>query len=249
MGLDQLLGMALLVWHIARRGAWAQRPTLSLQDRLATLPRRGLPIHGPVVVLWDDHHIPFIEAEEDEDLAVGLGLVHAHLRLGQLEMRRRVAKGRISEVIGSVGIDRDYARLQTTRGLQSRIFPIDLDHLMRTLDVSRAVPEILVKMLTETRRWLDAFVRGLNHYVTRTETLPPEFELFGLGREPWSIAAIGRLASADVNWLVWFPLRRFRHDPDWPRLWRRICEHDALARSIEDGKTEAPPNYSYGTPD
>jgi penicillin amidase len=185
-----------------------------------------------VVIHWDNHQIPFIEAEEDEDLAVGLGLVHAHLRLGQLEMMRRIAQGRISEVIGSAGID--------------------LDYLMRTLDVGRAASETLVKMPAETRRWLDAFVRGLNHYVTRTKALPPEFELFDLGREPWSVADIvtlGRLASADVNWLVWFRLRRFRHDPDWPRLWRRICEHDALARSIEDGKTEAPPNYSYGTPD
>ena len=30
--------------------------------------------------------------------------------------------------------------------------------------------------------------------------------------------------SADVNWLVWLRLLRFRSDPDWPTLWRKLAE-------------------------
>ena len=60
-----------------------------IQQRLAALPADNLPLKAPVVVHWDRHQIPFIEAKTDEDLAFALGLVHAHLRLGQMEMMRR----------------------------------------------------------------------------------------------------------------------------------------------------------------
>jgi len=64
-------------------------------DRLAMLPRKGLPIAAPVRIHWDEHQIPFIEAETDDDLAVALG-IHAHLRLGQIEMLRRLSQGRVA---------------------------------------------------------------------------------------------------------------------------------------------------------
>lgn len=168
------------------------------------------------MVHWDEHQIPFIKAETDDDLAVALGLVHAHLRLGQLEMMRRVAQGRVSEMIGALGIE--------------------IDRLMLTLDFARAVPLMAREIPPETRRWVEGFVRGLNHYIARTDVLPLEFELFGLRREPWSVAdvlTLGRLASVDVTWIVWFQLLRRRRDADWPLVWRRLLEHDA-ASSPED---------------
>ncbi len=78
---DRFVGAMLLFAHLARH-AIRGHPKLALRDRLAMLPRTGLPITAPVLVLWDEHQIPFIEAETDDDLAVALGLVHAHLRLG-----------------------------------------------------------------------------------------------------------------------------------------------------------------------
>ena len=86
------------------------------------LPQTGLPVEKPVAICWNQHHVPFIEAKTDQDLAVALGIVHAHLRLGQLELMRRIAQGRVSELIGSSGVA--------------------MDQLLRTLDVGRAVPAI-----------------------------------------------------------------------------------------------------------
>src|SRR5690349_4394667 len=99
--------MALLLGCLTRH-AIRRRRVHSLDERLAMLPRGGLPVEKPVTISWNRHHVPFIEAETDEDLAIALGIVHAHLRLGQLELMRRIAHGRVSELIGSAGVDLDH---------------------------------------------------------------------------------------------------------------------------------------------
>lgn len=174
--------------------------------------RANAPLDRPVTIYWDDHQIPFIEASTDHDAATALGVVHAQLRLSQLELLRRLAQGRLSEMVGAAGID--------------------IDRQLRTLDSARAVPGMLALMPSATRDWLEAFARGINHQLMRAPVLPPEFSLFALQREPWTAAdvlTVGRLMSADVNWLVWLRLLQFRRDPDWPKLWRRLAEADSLS--------------------
>ena len=84
------------------------------------LPTEHLPLQGRVTVYWDEHQIPFIDAETDDDAAFALGLVHAHLRLGQMAIYRRIAQGRIAEMGGPLAID--------------------IDHGIRILDFGRAAP-------------------------------------------------------------------------------------------------------------
>ena len=183
------------------------------------LPRTGLPLANPVSIRWDEHQIPFIEAESDTDLGVALGIVHAHLRLGQLELMRRLAQGRVAEMIGAAGIP--------------------ADQLLLTLDVGRAVPAMLSGMPATTLEWLSAFTRGINHYLMHVRPLPSEFAIFALRPEQWTVSdvlTLGRLASADVNWILWFQLLRFHRDSDWPLLWRRL-----LATGGEVSPIAAPP--------
>jgi penicillin amidase len=193
-------------------------PTRSLQERLAMLPLKGAPVSRPVTICWDDHQIPFIEAQTDEDLAAALGIVHAHLRLGQMELMRRLAQGRVSEMAGRFGLD--------------------LDRLIRTFDIGRAVPQILAAMPAETRTWLAGFARGINHCLDHAPERPREFAVLDLKRESWSIADVvmlGRLIAADVNWIVWLRLLKFRASPDWPQLWRRLLHHDTLSFQSGNG--------------
>src|SRR5262249_45674689 len=98
------------------------RRPYSLEKRLAMLPNRDAPLVRPVVVYWNENQVPFIESETDEDLATALGIVHAHLRLAQIELMRRFSQGRLSEILGEFGLD--------------------LDRFARTFDVGRATPEI-----------------------------------------------------------------------------------------------------------
>ncbi len=179
----------------------------TMGERLAVLPTNDLPLAKPVSIYWDAHQIPFIEAQDDGDAAFALGLVHAHLRLGQMALYRRIAQGRIAELAGP---------LATT-----------IDHGLRILGYGRAVPAIESRLSEETRRWLSRFVAGVNLYQERVQELPFEYEALGLEREPWTIADVlrfGRLAGTDVTWLVWASLLKLRERPDWPDLWARLVD-------------------------
>lgn len=198
--------------------------TIALPDRLASFPRRGLPLDQPVEIHWNAYQIPFIRAATDRDLAVTLGLVHAHLRLGQMKVMRRIAYGRLSEMIGPAGVE--------------------IDHALRIIDFPRAVPDILRRLPDDTRQWLAGFVTGINQYLHAESPLPHEFDLFGLGREPWRVAdilAVGRLVAWDVTWLVWLRLVKAREAPEWPALWQRLIEADTapIPEPVGRGAVEA----------
>ena len=184
----------------------------SLQERLAAVPRAGLALEGKVTVYWDDHQIPFIEAASDRDAAFALGLVHAHLRLGQMEILRRISQGRLAEMAGPAAVD--------------------IDHGLRLLDLGRAVPEIAAALPRATRDWLEAYLAGVNHYQRNVAELPHEFRVLGLAREPWTLADLltfGRMAGADVNWLVWANLLKLRGRADWPEIWARLVDNGAAS--------------------
>ena len=195
----------------------------SIEQRLSAFPTSGLPLEGRVTVYWDRHQIPFIEAERDGDAAFALGLVHAHLRLGQMEVYRRIAQGRVAEMAGP--------------------FATDIDHALRILDFGRAAEEIEAGLPPATRAWLERFVAGINHHLETAPELPYEFDALGLEREPWSIRdvlAFGRLAGTDVNWLEWLDLLGLRGREDWPVLWARLIESgSSSATSFGSGEGAA----------
>ncbi len=178
----------------------------TLEERLAAFPTEGLPLKAAVTVDWNDNHIPFITAQHDDDLAFALGLVHAHLRLGQMEVLRRVAAGRISEMAGPL--------------------TVDIDHALRILNFGRGAERTLAEMPAATRKWIDRFVQGINYYQSTAKELPHEYRIFGLEREPWTardVLTVGRIAGTDVNWLVYFRLLKLRKRKDWPQLWQRLA--------------------------
>src|SRR5437763_5568656 len=133
--------MLRLALRLAAAGLRHRPRQVSVADRIAALPQTGLPVGAPVEIRWSDHLVPFIEAHSDRDLAVALGLVHAYLRLAQMELLRRVAQGRIAEAIGAAAIP--------------------LDHGLRLLDPGRAVPAILGALPDDTRHGVDGVVAGI----------------------------------------------------------------------------------------
>ena len=175
---------------------------VGLEERLASLPRENLPLEGPVRIHWNGHLIPFIEAGTDSDLAFTLGLIQAHLRLAQMEIYRRASQGRLAEAFGP--------------------YFTKIDHSLRILGLGLAAPEIEKGLPPQSRLWLERFVEGINTYLERTGELPPEFDLMGLGPQPWTIAdvlTLGRLFGVDVNWLSYAGLLQARGGPDWEKVW------------------------------
>src|SRR5690242_5219101 len=95
-------------------------PSTTLEQRLAMFPTAHLPLDHPATIYWDEHQIPFVEAQSDHDAAFLLGLVHAHLRLGQMEIMRHIAEGRLAEMGGPLAVD--------------------IDQSLRILDLGKASP-------------------------------------------------------------------------------------------------------------
>jgi penicillin amidase len=189
----------------------------TVAERIRAFPTDGLPIREPVQLYWDSHLIPFIEARRDDDLAFVLGMAHAHLRLGQMEMIRHVSQGRLAEMLGPSAAP--------------------IDHSLRILNVGRASAEIYRAMPPETRLWLDEFVRGVNFYQDRLRELPHEFKVMGLGRERWTpedVITLERFAGVDVNWITEFMLLPIRGKP----YYREVFE------KFRDAGSASPPSFA-----
>ena len=70
-------------------------------------------ISKEVTVYFDDIGVPHINAQNQEDAYVALGYVHAQERLWQMELMRRIASGRLSEIFGKdlVSVDQFFGGL------------------------------------------------------------------------------------------------------------------------------------------
>ncbi len=119
-------------------------------SRDAVLP--GL--HGPVEVWRDSLGVPHVWAQDDEDLFRAVGYVHAQDRLWQMELFRRVADGRMAEVLG--------APLVST------------DRFLRTVGMGRSAGETERTLDPESRRMLQAYADGVNDWIDHHPgPLPP----------------------------------------------------------------------------
>ncbi len=186
--------------------------------RLKAFPTEDLPLEAAATLRWNDFQIPYIEATTDGDAALLLGMVHAHLRLAQMELGKRLSQGRLSEALGP--------------------FAEDLDRALRALAYGRAAAEIYRAMDETTRLWLDRFVEGVNLYKSRLTERPHEVELLALNDEPWTpedIITLSRLASTDVNWITFYSLLAIEDDAARETVRRTLLE-TGLA-----GATSLPP--------
>ena len=64
-------------------------------------------IQKETTVYFDEFGVPHIYATNSQDAMMALGYVHAQDRLWQMELMRRIAPGRLSEIFGSVALKND----------------------------------------------------------------------------------------------------------------------------------------------
>ena len=158
------LGGVLLVLLLLCAGAAYGYLRLSLPKVEGEIQLAGL--GAQVEVQRDRYSIPHIFAKSLEDAVFGLGFVHAQDRLWQMELNRRLAAGRMAEILGP-------AALET-------------DRFLRTLGVRRAAEANLRQIEPETRKLLAAYAAGVNAFLATDPVLPIEFILTGAHPEPWA---------------------------------------------------------------
>ena len=137
----------------------------------ASLPIRDgeLQIKGldrPVTVATDRFGIPTITASTRRDAALTLGYVAAQDRLFQMDLLRRRASGRLSEIVGDIAIGTDKRQ--------------------RVIGFHRVTQAIVANLSDEQREVLVAHADGVNAYIRQMDTAPFEFLLLGYQPEPWT---------------------------------------------------------------
>jgi penicillin amidase len=133
-------------------------------------------------VLRDAHAVPTIRATSEADAYRALGFVHGQDRLWQLELTRRIGRGRLAELVGEAGLP--------------------VDRLMRTLGLAAVAEAGLEAYRPEERALLEAYAAGVNAAMAAARPLPPEFQLLGPAPEPWRPAdslLVHRLMALEVS--------------------------------------------------
>ena len=125
-------------------------------------------IQKETTVYFDDFGVPHIYAENSKDAMEALGYVHAQDRLWQMELMRRIAPGRLSEIFGSVALKND--KFFSGLGIEDASAKA-----IATLDKNS--PSYQLTM---------AYLDGINQYVEEGKT-PIEFQLIGIKKEKFTI--------------------------------------------------------------
>ncbi len=157
----------------------------SLPDYNETFQFSGLA--SEVEIVRNTHNVPHIFAETDPDVFFGLGFAHAQDRMWQMQMLRRTAQGRLSEMFGP----------RTVR----------VDELMRRLDIYGLARSALAAQDPETRAALIAYSEGVNAWLRTSNERArgrgaPEFFVFPAEMPLWQPAdslAILKLMAVQLN--------------------------------------------------
>ncbi len=169
---------AMRGWPPAAR--WASYVTLALVLLLVAVAitgvvvlRRPLPqtsgeldvpgLVGTVQVLRDDQGIPQLYGDSIDDLMLAQGYVHAQERFFQMDVRRHLTAGRLSEMFG-----------ETT---------LETDKVVRTMGWRRVAERELALLEPATRRALESYADGVNAYLASrgTTSLAAEYTMLRVG--------------------------------------------------------------------
>ena len=119
----------------------------------------------PVTITSDRFGIPTITAQTRRDAALALGYVTARDRLFQMDLLRRRAAGRLSEIFGKAAIETDKRQ--------------------RVIGFNRVASKIVAQLPNEQKQSLAAYTAGVNAFIQQMGTAPLEFLLLRYRPEPW----------------------------------------------------------------
>ncbi|MDX6294141.1 MAG: penicillin amidase [Kribbellaceae bacterium] len=165
------IALATLLLVVAGTGVFVVRHSIPTYDGTVQLP--GL--DADVEVVRDANGIPQIYADRPSDLFAAQGYVNAQDRFFEMDFRRHVTSGRLSELVGKDA-------LQT-------------DKFVRTMGWRRVAEKELGLLSPATRQYLDDYARGVNAYLNdhAGSGLSLEYAVLSLKGteyrpEPWTAA-------------------------------------------------------------
>ena len=122
----------------------------------------------PTTVYFDEFGVPHIYADNQKDAMTTLGYVHAQDRLWQMELMRRIAPGRLSEIFGTPTLktDKFFAGIGIDENSKQAVSHLDKD--------------------SQTYILATAYLDGINQYIEQGTT-PVELRLLGIKQEKFTL--------------------------------------------------------------
>ncbi|MBI3979795.1 MAG: penicillin acylase family protein [Chloroflexi bacterium] len=218
-----LIGSTLALVAAARSSfGWISRRGLPQTQGAIRLPFVG----ADVEIVRDRWGVPHVYAHSDDDLLFAQGFVHAQDRSFQLDLNRRAATGRLSEVFGPL--------------------TLPVDRFFRRVNLQDVAEAELRLLDAESSRALQAYCRGVNAALElQAGRWPVEFTLLRTEPEPWT----------PRDCLVWAKFLAFTLSPniETELLRARLVERvgpDVAARLEPQypagGPVTVPPGACYG---
>lgn len=136
-----------------------------------------------VSIYRDELGVPHILAENEHDMFFAAGYVHAQDRLWEMDMIRRTAQGRLSEILGEM--------------------TVEFDKLFRIIGIARTAAEIEKHLQPDSRRSLKSYASGVNAFLEQnSHKLPIEFDMLNYRPEQWEPVhsiLVARMMAWDLN--------------------------------------------------
>jgi penicillin amidase len=158
-------------------GVWTVRRSFPETDGEVDVP--GL--DAEVQVLRDDHGIPQVYADTSHDLFFAQGYVQAQDRFFEMDFRRHLTAGRISELLGPDALE--------------------VDQFVRASGWRRVAEEELSLLSPDTRHYLDSFAEGVNAYLDERQGSRLSLEYAVLGLDGLDYTPEDWTAADSVAWL------------------------------------------------
>jgi penicillin amidase len=149
---------------------------------LAQSPVRLPGLHAAAEIVRDRSGIAHLRANDEHDLFLLQGWVHAEDRLFQMDVSRRRASGTLAELLGAGALPGDVQ--------------------LRTFGLRRAAERSLPLISARARAAIEAYSEGVNAFVG-SHPLPPEYAALRLTRfSPWTAIdtlAVGKLIAFGLS--------------------------------------------------
>ncbi len=160
-------------------------------------------LNSKVEILFDGKGIPQIYADNERDAYFALGYQHAADRMFQMDLSRRVAQGKLSELLGSVAETIDEEQIK-------------IGHYRIAVEAEKNLSD-------KNRKLLQAYADGVNKYSDICKSLPFEYRFLPVDFAKWTI--IDCLAL--LSFQTWYSNSLMNRDSFYNKLVEKVGQDKA----------------------
>lgn len=212
-----LAAVLVLLLIITLLGVFLVRRSFPTTDGDISLP--GL--NAEVSVTRDDSGVPTVEASNSHDLFMAQGFVHAQDRFWEMDFRRHVTSGRLSELFGE-------SQFST-------------DSFIRTLGWRKVAEQEVAALDDKTRAYYEAYAEGVNAFLQDKSPTEVSLEYGIVGLQNGGVEIEKWTPVDSVSWLkaMAWDLRSNVEDEIDRAITKPTLDDEQMA--------DVYPDYPYGT--